>query len=143
MRKRRLKIMITAAIAVLGVGAIAYSSLGAAEYYDHVDKVVADPGPWLARKSIKVHGFVVPGSIKKELRRDEDMTYRTFLLESGGQRVEVRHRGTVPDNFKDQAETVVTGRLVEENGKLVLLAHDGENAISAKCPSKYEASRKR
>lgn len=140
-KSRKLKIGITAFIAITGIALIGWSSLSTASYYERVDKVVADPATWMAHKSIKVHGYVVPGTIKTEVRKAEATTYRTFTLENNGQRLDVRHRGTVPDTFKDQAETVVTGALIEENGKLLLIAVDGESGISAKCPSKYEAPR--
>lgn len=48
----------------------------------------------------------------------------------------------VPDTFKEQAETVVTGQLTEENGKLVLTTVGGEKGIMAKCPSKYEEAKR-
>lgn len=136
MRNRKLKIGATVAVAVVGIGVIAASSLGDIEYYQYVDAVVANPKPLMDKKVIKVHGYVVPGSIQTDIR--DQMTYRTFELERKGKTLKVRHRGVVPDTFKDQAETVVTGRLAMEGSELWLLAVDGEAGIMAKCPSKYE-----
>ncbi len=143
-KRRNLKIFITVAIAVGGLAFIAYSSLKDVSYYEHVDKIVQNPDQWIAHKNIKVHGYVVPASIKKgTVAVGNDMTSQTFGLETNGERIEVRHRGAVPDTFKDQAETVVSGHLVREGDQLVLLADDGENAIMAKCPSKYNGNESR
>jgi cytochrome c-type biogenesis protein CcmE len=136
-KSRNLKILVTVAIAVLGLGGIAYSSLKDVSYYNHVDVIVKDPAKWLERSTIKVHGYVVAGSLEETLKPEENKKYRTFVLEEDGERILVRHRGSVPDTFKETAETVVTGRLVQEGEQLVLLANDGDQAIAAKCPSKY------
>ena len=48
--------------------------------------------------------------------------------------MDVSYTGLVPDNFKDCAELVVTGKLVE---KRRFLAEE----LSAKCPSKYDGKR--
>jgi cytochrome c-type biogenesis protein CcmE len=140
-KNRNLKIFITVGIAVAGLVFIAYSSLKDVSYYEHVDKVVQEPEKWLTHPNIKVHGFVVPASIhKNDVSKGDNMISQEFELETNGERLDVRHRGAVPDTFKDQAETVVSGHLVKEGDKLVLLADDGENSIMAKCPSKYAGS---
>lgn len=58
----------------------------------------------------ELQGFVVPGSIKREIVAEESST--TFEIEKkGGQRVVVRHAGPMPDMVKDSAEVKVVGRL--------------------------------
>ena len=70
-------------------------------FWSGVDKVVADPTPWLARKTIKVHGFVVPGSIKQEVV--DQQTHRSFrLYDKADKEIWVRHTGPIPDTFKDK-----------------------------------------
>lgn len=107
----------------------------AASYYEHVDKIVKDPEAWLARAKIKAHGYVVAGSIHQEVRDGE--VQRTFKLQAKGSELAVRHTGPVPDTFKDNAEVVVSGHLVREGDALFLVADRGDDAIVAKCPSKY------
>ncbi len=139
MKNKALKIGITAALALSGIVFLATQSIGDVEYYEHVEKVVATPEKWLKKKNMQVHGNVVPGSIHEEIR--DQTTYRTFQLESQGKVIDVRHAGVKPDTFKDQAETVVKGTLILDNGQLVLKALDGEPGIMAKCPSKYNGTR--
>jgi cytochrome c-type biogenesis protein CcmE len=140
MKSRTLKILATALIAVGGVMFIAYQSVGDVQYYKHVEEIVPNPSTWLEKKSMQVHGFVVPGSIQEAIR--EQTTFRTFQLESKGKVLDVQHSGTKPDTFKDQAETVVKGRLTEKDGALLFVALDGEPGIMAKCPSKYNGQRR-
>jgi cytochrome c-type biogenesis protein CcmE len=136
MTKRNLMIVVTVLIGLAGLGYVAAQSLGGdAEYYKMVYEVTKNPDPWLAKKTMKIHGFVKAGSIKSEIV--DQRTHRSFIIENKGEEIEVRHTGVVPDTFKALAETVVTGRLTREGGKLVLLAVDGDAGVSAKCPSKY------
>jgi cytochrome c-type biogenesis protein CcmE len=102
--------------------------------------VVANPKPWLERKTIQVHGFAqrVPaaGTIV-----DHTVT-RSFQLDWEGKRLDVTHVGVVPDTFKEEAETVVKGSLSQRpDGSLLLTTVGGEQGIMAKCPSKYEGKK--
>jgi cytochrome c-type biogenesis protein CcmE len=127
---------IISGIVTLGllVGGVAYlfaSSAGEAfEYYKHVDEIMAQPAQW-EHKHLQMHGFVVPGSIKKRLDKEHSQIEYKFQAINCGKEVEVRYSGTVPDTFKDRAEVVVKGSFAD--GRFD--AHD----ISAKCPSKYQA----
>lgn len=109
-----------------------------AEYYRHVDEVMADAGQ-LRGKRLQVHGHVVPGSIEQA---KGTLMYR-FKIETGPMSrpeprkpamISASYTGLVPDTFKDGAEVVAKGTLTPDN-KLDVVA-DG---IMAKCPSKYEA----
>jgi cytochrome c-type biogenesis protein CcmE len=139
-KNSRIKLAATILIAVLGIGYVASQSLADVTYYKMVFEVTKDPEPWLQKNQMKVHGYVVPGSIDTNVV--DQRTHRSFKLENKGETIVVRHTGTVPDTFKDQAETVVTGKLVRENGQLVMNAVDGDAGISAKCPSKYNGDKK-
>jgi cytochrome c-type biogenesis protein CcmE len=140
MKHRKLKIGATLFIAVAGVAFIANQSLSDdTSYYMHVEKVVAEPQKWMDKKTIQVHGFVQPGSIRENIRGQKMHT--TFRLQNNGQQIEVRHAGIKPDTFKDLAETVVAGTLREDQGELYLAAIEGETGIMAKCPSKYDGQR--
>jgi cytochrome c-type biogenesis protein CcmE len=140
MKNRRIKVVVTVLVAVLGIGYVAAQSLGEqVAYYKEVAEITANPEPSLAKSTMQVHGYVVSGSI--ETKVVDQQTHRTFRLENkvrhGGEEIIVRHSGTAPDTFKDMAEVVATGKLVRENGKLYLDAVDSDRGISAKCPSKY------
>jgi cytochrome c-type biogenesis protein CcmE len=143
MKSKQLKIIVTVVIALAGIGYVAGQSLKDVTYYKKAEEVVADPGPWLAKHQMKVHGFVKPGTIKTEVV--DQRTHRSFLLEDvkGNVTILVKHSGPVADTFKDQAEAVVTGKLTKEGDLLVLTALDGDAGIAAKCPSKYEGDQRR
>jgi cytochrome c-type biogenesis protein CcmE len=128
MKPKAVKIAATAAVLVLALGGLMYTTLSeGTEYYKHVDEVMTNPDPWLGRK-LQLHGFVVDKSI---LRKPDTLEYR-FQIQNKGSIVRASYTGVVPDTFKDGSEVVLKGHLgphgfdVEPNG------------VMAKCPSKYE-----
>ncbi len=131
MQTRTIKILLTIAVFAGGIGMLIYSSMAEAEFYKHVHEVTAQPERF-SGKALKVHGFVEPGSIEEKIV--DQKTLRTFVLEYQGQRIRVRNEGPKPDTFKDLAEVVARGKLVQENGEYVVEATE----LMAKCPSKYE-----
>jgi cytochrome c-type biogenesis protein CcmE len=122
---------------VVVTGAVAFlltaSMKQGAEYYKHVDEVMAATNDWRGKR-LQVHGNVVDGSIE---RAKGTLLYR-FKIESRPPRppgvIEATYTGLVPDTFKSGAEVVAKGTLTSDD-KLDVVA-DG---IMAKCPSKYEA----
>jgi cytochrome c-type biogenesis protein CcmE len=96
--------------------------------YVYVDKVVSAPAQFQGR-TIKVHGYVVEGSIQK--KRNSTGDYR-FTIEYEGHRLNVHFTNIVPDTFQEGGEVVLTGKL-NEAGDLF-----ESDEMSAKCPSKYE-----
>jgi cytochrome c-type biogenesis protein CcmE len=128
--------IIATVLAVAGAGGVLlYSSFKDAEYYKFAHELMADPGPWEG-KTLRVHGYVEPGSIDEKIVGQQ--TKRTFILESKGTRLLVKNDGPKPDTFRDEAEVVAKGRLINENGTYVFEAHE----LMAKCPSKYEENRR-
>jgi cytochrome c-type biogenesis protein CcmE len=126
MRQKAAKLGATVAVLAVAFGALLYSSLGDnLQYYKFVDEVMAAPADWHG-KPLRVHGYVVPGSIG---RKKETRQYR-FEVERNGKRVLAYYTGTPPDSFKDGSEVVLTGTLTEN-------AFMAER-MDAKCPSKYE-----
>jgi cytochrome c-type biogenesis protein CcmE len=129
-----IKILVSV-LAVLGaVAALFYfSAVPGMEYYKYVDEVMAQPAA-LQGKRLKVHGYVVEGSI---LKKRDALDYK-FKLQTRAPRatavIEVEYRGLVPDNFKPGAEVVAKGTLTSDNRLMVV-----KDGIDAKCPSKYEA----
>jgi cytochrome c-type biogenesis protein CcmE len=131
------KVLLSVAVVGGGGGMLIYSSLAEAEYYKHVDEVTMEPDRWLD-KSLKVHGFVEPGSIDERI--EGQSTVRTFILQYEGERIKVTHTGPKPDTFRDLAEVVAKGKLVaaSEGEGPVLEASE----LMAKCPSKYEQDKR-
>ena len=132
--KASLVVKIVASVAVIGggVGYLLASTAGEAfEYYEHVDEVVPATAKWQG-KPMQLHGFVVPGSIKKRFDQTRGRLEYKFMQTNCGQQLEVQYAGVVPDTFKDGAEVVVKGQL---DGNTF---HSTE--VMAKCPSKYQAT---
>ena len=128
------KIVVSVVVVTGAVGFLLKSSVKAgAEYYKHVDEVMASTGEWRGKK-LQVHGNVVDGSIEQA---KGTLLYR-FQIESRPPRpyavISATYEGLVPDTFKSGAEVVAKGTLTPDN-KLDVVA-DG---IMAKCPSKYNA----
>jgi len=133
MTNRTLKIGVTGAILAAGIGLLIYSSLADAEYYKMVNEAMDAPDQW-TDKSMRLHGYVEPGSIHERIV--DQSTKRTFILEKEGKRILVRHEGPVPDSFRDMSEIVARGKLHKEGDQFVFDAQE----LTAKCPSKYEGA---
>lgn len=145
------KIVLTAAVAVGGVGFLLKSSVSSAQHYMMVHELLAtDLGSWTG-KELKVHGWVESGSIHESIVNQE--THRTFLLQREGKKVRVFSAGPKPDTFKDQSEVVATGHLVPAAQMKPLAQSLGvaiesdmpyvldSTELMAKCPSKYDGAR--
>jgi len=125
---------------VIVTGAVAFllsrSMKEGAEYYKHVDEVMANIGS-LRGKRLQVHGNVVDGSIEQA---KGTLQYR-FQIESLPPRphalMTATYTGLVPDTFKSGAEVVAKGTLTPDNQLTVV-----PDGIMAKCPSKYNAAPK-
>jgi cytochrome c-type biogenesis protein CcmE len=144
------KIVLTAAVAVVGIAFVLKSSASAERYF-HVEELMAKELPDWTDQELKVHGFVEAGSIVEKIANQE--TQRTFLLQNKGKKIRVFSSGPKPDTFKDQSEVVATGHLVpaaemkgvaqdlsvviESDMPYVVRATD----LMAKCPSKYDGGR--
>jgi cytochrome c-type biogenesis protein CcmE len=137
MTHRYMKIGITAGvIAAAFIGLLFVTLSEGAEYYKHVDEVMASPDQWQG-KQLQLHGFVVANSI---LVKPDTLEYR-FKVQSNGKVIDASYQGIVPDTFKDrpgeEAEVVLKGQLTSGGG-----FHVDPNGVMAKCPSKYEAAKK-
>jgi cytochrome c-type biogenesis protein CcmE len=106
-----------------GVGQGTFEYYSSVSDFHNADRDVA--------RMLRVHGFVVPGSIAKNLAAG----HVDFAIhdQGGDALVVVRYQGIdVPDLFGDGAEVVVEGRT---DGPRFLA-----DRVMAKCPSKYEAA---
>jgi len=128
MKPKAIKVAATAAVFVLALSGLLYSTLSeGTEYYKHVDEVMGQPEAW-HDKQMNLHGFVVEKSI---MRRPDSLEYR-FTVQNNGKVVPVSYTGVVPDTFKDGSEVVLKGRLGPHGFRV------DPNGVIAKCPSKYE-----
>ncbi len=132
------KIVLSVVVVVGAVSSLVFfSSMEGAEYYKHVDEVVANPGPWKG-KTLRVQGFVVPGSIEQG-KADHALDFRFRIETKPPQKpgeISATYHGLVPDTFKSGSAVVLTGKLTDD-GKIAV-APDG---VSAKCPSKYDEAK--
>jgi len=126
-------VQIALAVATALGGLVAVLLLGAPDdgtfsYYKDVDSfLTAQPTP--GARGQRVHGFVVAGSIAKDLGAGH-VDFRIADRESARE-LAVRYHGIdVPDLFRDGAEVVVEGRSTASG-------FDAQRVL-AKCPSKYE-----
>ena len=95
--------------------------------YVYVDKVVDNIAVYSGGKTIKVHGTVVPGTVRQKKNEAGDYT---FDIQHEGRRLPVHFTNMVPDTFAEGGEVILTGELV--NGRFE------SEEMAAKCPSKYE-----
>jgi cytochrome c-type biogenesis protein CcmE len=121
--------VVSSALVIIGAACVFmyFATAKEAEYYKHVDEVMADPAQWYG-KNLSLHGFVdgVP------LHRPNSLDYK-FKVKSGSFVVDATYTGLIPDTFKEGSEIVARGQL----------AADGFHAdnITAKCPSRYESAK--
>jgi hypothetical protein len=78
-----------------------------------VDEVVPRAAK-LVDKQVKVHGWVVAGSIEEALDEQAQTMRRTFAIQERNATLPARLDGVKPDSFKDNAEFIYTGTLRRE-----------------------------
>jgi cytochrome c-type biogenesis protein CcmE len=123
-----LGVVVAGAIAVMvaldpGEGVLEYL------YVDQVVEKMEQSPEHFAGRTIKVHGTVVPGSIKQKKGTTGD--YR-FTVEHAGRRIDVHFTNIPPDTFQENGEVVLVGKF-DAAGKVF-----ESDDMNAKCPSKYE-----
>ena len=129
MRQKAVRLGYTALVLVVAFGGLLYSTLSeGAEYYKHVDEVMADPEAWHG-KPLQLHGFA-----NDVMRSRDSLDYR-FDVQSNGKVVKAYYTGIVPDTFKNGSEVVLKGTLSADG------FHVKPDGVMAKCPSKYDAAR--
>ena len=125
------KIVLTAAVVTAGGRFLATRPHGAPSYY-LADDLIASGLRAHAGEIVRVHGFVEAGSLERVY--GDDLLHRFRILWHGvGLPVQVS--GPLPDAFRDQAEVIVTGQLVDRDGWRI----DG-TAVIARCPGKYDGA---
>ena len=126
MSRKTKQMSATIVVLATAFGVLLYSSLGESlQQYKYVDEVIAAPQQYEGRR-MQIHGFVVPNSISRKKNTAE---YR-FNVQRNGKVITAFYTGSPVDQFKDEAEVVLTGVLKGDS------FHSTE--MTAKCPSKYE-----
>ncbi len=128
MSTRLVRVLLTAGILIASLGLLMYTTMkDGAEYYVHVDEVMASPQDWYG-KPLQLHGYVVDGSVEVNTTT---LDYR-FKIENNDAVVNASYTGVVPDTFKGGSEVVLRGRLASDG------FHVQRDGVMAKCPSKYQ-----
>ena len=96
-------------------------------YYYSVDDFTAD-SPAVKNQSLRIAGRVKQGSIVRDLQK----VSLSFTLTGSKNELPVQYKGTVPDNFSEDREVVVEGRL-DTTGMFQA------DMLMTKCESKYKA----
>lgn len=125
-RKRKIRLVVALAAAVLLATALVYTSFSAAtDARTPSELLAAAPG-----ETSEVFGNVVDNSVERSGGRLE---FEIADREDPSASVPVSYEGQVPDPFREGREVIVTGALV--NGTLVA----EKDSLITKCPSKFQA----
>jgi cytochrome c-type biogenesis protein CcmE len=96
-------------------------------YYYSVDEFSANTSP-PKNTSLRVAGKVKEGTVARDLQK----MLLTFTLAGASSEITVSFAGTIPDNFAENIEVVVEGRL-DTSGSFQA------DRLMTKCESKYKA----
>ncbi len=128
--KRKMVIKITIGLLVIGggIGYFMYQAMQSSwSYYYSVDDFSAN------RAGVKNHSLRLAGRVKRDsIVRDLQKMSLNFTLAGSETELPVQYSGTVPDNFAEDREVVVEGRL-DTSG--IFQAE----MLMTKCESKYKA----
>lgn len=126
--KMIVKILIGVIVIGGGLGYFTYQAMQSSwSYYYSVDEFSANISD-MNNYSLRIAGRVKPGSVNRDL---QNMNL-TFTLAGAKTEIPVFYKGTVPDNFTEDIEVVVEGRL-DENKSFKA------KTLMTKCESKYKA----
>lgn len=111
-----------------GVGYFVYQTMQSSwAYYYSVDDF-STTSPAIQESSFRLAGRVKPGSVERDM---ENVTLR-FTLTGAKSELPIEYRGVVPDNFVEDREVVVEGRMAAAG---VFQA----DKLLTRCESKYQA----
>ena len=122
------KILIGVIVIGGGLGYFTFQAMQSSwSYYYSVDEFSASISD-MNNYSFRIAGRVKPGSVNRDLQKMS----LTFTLAGTKTEIPVLYEGTVPDNFTEDIEVVVEGRL-DENKSFKA------KTLMTKCESKYKA----
>jgi cytochrome c-type biogenesis protein CcmE len=125
-RKRKIRLVVALAAAVLLATALVYTSFSAStDARSPSELLAAGPGD-----TAEVFGNVVDGTVERSGGRLE---FEIADREDPSAKVPVTYEGQVPDPFREGREVIVTGELVDG----ILVAQ--KDSLITKCPSKFQA----
>ncbi len=111
-----------------GVGYFMYQAMQSSwSYYYSVDEFSANTAA-VKNTSLRIAGRVKQGTVARDLQKMQ----LAFTLAGAGSELPVSFHGTIPDNFTEDIEVVVEGRLDTAG----LFQAD---RLMTKCESKYKA----
>ena len=111
-----------------GIGYFMYQAMQSSwSYYYSVDDFIANNAAANSH-SIRLAGLVKQGSINRDVEKMD----LQFKLSGSDNEIPVQYRGSIPDNFVEEGEVVIEGRL-DTSG--VFQAE----MLMTKCESKYKA----
>ena len=123
-RKRKTRLMVSLAAALLLAGALVYTSFTASTQASTPSELVASAEP---RRSYQLTGKVVQGTVE---HRGDELRFR-LRDRAGRTSVPVSYSGAVPDPFREGREVIVSG---EMRGATFVAERD---SLITKCPSKF------
>ena len=122
------KILIGIIVIGGGLGYFTYQAMQSSwSYYYSVDEFSANIAD-MNNYSLRIAGRVKHGSVKRNLEK----LNLTFTLAGAKTEIPVLYEGTVPENFAEDIEVVVEGRLGENKSFEA-------KTLMTKCESKYKA----
>lgn len=127
-RKRRIRLVVALAAAVVLAGALVWTSFGAAAETTTPSQLLASAQ---AGRTYQLTGKVVPG-----YTRDGTVTEFRVRDREGNASVPVRYVGSLPDPFRAGREVIVD---VRKQGSVYVGQRD---SLVTKCPSKFSAAKK-
>jgi len=126
-RKRKIRLVVALAAAVLLAGALVYTSFGASSEAKQPSQLLGAA----SGGSYELTGRVVKGSVR---HRGEGLRFRVADRDDASRSLPVTYTGTVPDPFRGGREIVLNGTV--ERGVFV-----GErDTLVTKCPSKFTSA---
>ena len=141
MKSKQLKFLVGSIAIVIVLIYFGYQGINESmSYFQTVPELYASGEKAYERKSIKVQGEVVKGSIRREgaatvftIGPKDFKAPEAFSPGPETQTLQIRYVGSdaIPDTFRDYANAIVTGRLRQDG------TFEG-TFIQAQCASKYE-----
>ena len=123
-RKRKIRLVVALATAVLLATALVYTSFSASTEARSPSELLAEQ----PTGSSEVFGKVVAGSVERD---GPKMRFEIADRDDPSKSVPVTYSGQVPDPFREGREVIVDGELVD--GTLVA----EKDSLITKCPSKF------
>lgn len=128
-RKKLVAAGLVICLALGFLGYVGYTLLESSlDYYQTVSEL-KEKGESVYDQGVRVNGDVVPGSIKADT---DHLTLTFTIIDDFQETLNVSYEGTTPDNFGDETQVVLEGKLHSTG-----IFHASK--IITKCPSKYEA----